>query len=76
MTQIKNQELLEKIGLTLKELRKKKGILQTDMLNDTGIHIARVEAAGRNLSVSSLAALLEYLDIKFSDFFKLVEKQK
>lgn len=76
MAQLKNEELLIKVGNVLKELRKKKGILQADMLNDTGIHIARAEGAQSNLSLSTLAALAEYLDIRLSDFFKMVEKQK
>ncbi|MCP9751480.1 helix-turn-helix domain-containing protein [Ferruginibacter sp. HRS2-29] len=76
MTQIKNDELLGKIGNALKELRKSKGILQADFGNDTGIHIARVESGTRNLTISSLSVLTDYLDIKLSDFFKLVEKQK
>jgi len=76
MAKVKNDDLLVKIGLVIKELRKKKGLLQSDILEETGIHVARIEVAGRNLSVSSLAALLEHLDIKLSDFFKLVEKQK
>jgi transcriptional regulator with XRE-family HTH domain len=75
MTQIRNDEFLVKIGKTLKELRKKKGILQADLVHDTGINITRVENGSRNLTVSSLLVLTEYLDIKMGDFFKLVEKQ-
>ncbi|MCP9751870.1 helix-turn-helix domain-containing protein [Ferruginibacter sp. HRS2-29] len=75
MTQIRNDEFLVKIGKTLKELRKKKGILQADLVHDTGINITRVENGSRNLTVSSLLVLTEYLDIKMDDFFKLVEKQ-
>lgn len=76
MAEIRNQELLLKIGATVKDIRKKKGLLQTDVFNETGIHIARIESAGRNLTISSLEALTSFLDIKLSDFFKLVEKQK
>lgn len=76
MTLIKNSELLIEVGLRLKELRKQKKILQADLRNDTGINITRIENGTTNLTLSSLAVLLEYLDIKLSDFFKLVEKQK
>jgi len=76
MSEIKNVELLNKIAVVIKELRKKKGLLQSDILDDTGIHVGRIETAGANLSVSTLAAVAEYLDIKLSDFFKMVEKQK
>lgn len=76
MTLIKNSELLVEVGLRLKELRKEKKILQADLRNDTGINITRIENGATNLTLSSLSVLLEYLDIKLSDFFKLVEKQK
>lgn len=76
MGDIKNKDLRLKIGATIKDLRKKKGLLQTDVFNDTGIHIARIEAAGRNLTISSLAAITDYFEISLADFFKLVEKQK
>jgi len=75
MTLIKNNDLLVKVGLVVKDLRKKKKILQADLINDTGIHIARIENGTTNLTLSSLSVLTDYLDIKLSDFFKLVEKQ-
>jgi transcriptional regulator with XRE-family HTH domain len=76
MADIKNVELLTKIGLVLKELRTKKGLTQADVIADTGIHAGKLETAVSNMSVSTIYQLAEYFEIKLSDFFKLVEKQK
>lgn len=76
MADIKNVELLTKIGLVLKELRTKKGLTQADVIADTNIHAGKLETAVSNMSVSTIAALADYFEIKLSDFFKLVEKQK
>ncbi|MCP9752793.1 helix-turn-helix domain-containing protein [Ferruginibacter sp. HRS2-29] len=76
MTKFINTKLLHKIGVTIKEVRIKKGLTQEDVYTDTGIHIARMETAARNLSISSLSVVTDYFEIKLSDFFKLVEKQQ
>jgi len=70
MAQIRDQELLQKIALRLKRLRDKKGVSQEDVLNETDIHIARVETAKVNVSVSTLSKLCAYFDVSLSEFFK------
>ncbi|MCP9750174.1 helix-turn-helix domain-containing protein [Ferruginibacter sp. HRS2-29] len=71
-----NTVLINKIGLVVKQLRAEKGVSQRDMYDDTGVHVGRIETSGRNLSISTLSLLADYFEIKLSDFFKLVEKQK
>lgn len=44
-----------------------------DVYNDTNIHIARIEAAKANISVSTLAALCKYYKITLVDFFTRVD---
>lgn len=62
-------ELLNKIALRIKTLREEKNITQEIFYNDTGINIGRIERSKRNLSVSSLKRICEYLEITLEDFF-------
>lgn len=71
MSQQKDLELLSEIAKKLKTLRSIKGVSQLDVLNDTGIHIARIETGKMNISVSTLSILCKYFDISISDFFKI-----
>lgn len=74
MGQIREEELLRQIALTLKKLREEKGISQDTVFNDTNIHIARIEVAKVNLSVSTLARLCDYFEISVSEFFARMGK--
>ena len=49
--QYQDKELLEKIILTIKEVRKKHGVTLETFYFDTGIHLARIEQ-GKNEYVS------------------------
>lgn len=68
MTQIRNQQLLNKIGAAMKQLRENTGLTQEEVYNDTGIHIGRIETATTNISVSTLDALCKYFKIEMSTF--------
>ncbi len=72
MAQIRDQELLHKIALKLKQLREKRGLSQEDVYNETDIHIARIETAKVNVSVSTLSRLCGYFEISLSEFFKKI----
>jgi len=76
MANLKDIKLLQKIALILKELREEKKLSQEEVYNDTNIHIGRIETGKGNISVSTLATLCKYYQIKLSDFLKMVEKQK
>ena len=67
--QIKDAELLRQIALKLKRLRETKGVSQRDVFDETDIHIARIETAKVNISVSTLAGLCRYFNISLADFF-------
>ena len=71
--QLKNQALLDKIVLLIKQLRDEKGLTQEDFYNDTGIHIARIETCRANISVSTLSQIASYLDITLEEFFKKIK---
>ncbi len=69
MKQIYNQILVSKIAKRVKTLRESRGITQEVFYFDTNIHIARIETAKANISVSTLDAICTYLDISLGDFF-------
>ncbi len=76
MGQIRDTKLLQKIALSIKELRDRNNLTQEDVYNDTNIHIGRIETAKANLSVSTLSSLCKYFKIKLSEFFTMVENAK
>ena len=76
MSQQRDKRLLQKIAITLKELRDEAGLRQTDVYDETNIHIGRIETANSNLSISTLSALCKYYKISMSDFLKKVESLK
>ncbi|THU33008.1 helix-turn-helix transcriptional regulator [Niastella caeni] len=73
MSQIRDNKLLQKIAIVIKELREEKGVSQEEVYNDINIHIGRIETAKANLTVSTLAALCKYFKITLSDFHKKIE---
>lgn len=73
MAQIRDFKLLKKIALVIKELRESRKVTQEDVYNELNIHIARIESAQSNISVSTLSALCSYFKISLSDFYKKVE---
>ncbi len=71
--QINNKELLDKIVLNIKKIRKSKNITLEVFYFDTGIHLARIEQGKQNISISTLAKICTYFEISLTDFFILVE---
>ena len=76
MSQYRDIKLLQKIAIILKELRYEAGLIQTDVSDETGIHIGRIETANANLSISTLSVLCRFYKISMSDFLKKVESLK
>lgn len=71
--QIKNTALLKKISKRIKSLREKHNVTQEDFYNDTNIHLARIETARGNISVSTLDAICKYFKISMAEFFDGIE---
>lgn len=61
---------MKKIALKLIEIRKGYNLTQEDVYNDTGIHIARIESAKRDVTINSLKRICDYYEIDLYDFFK------
>ena len=67
--QYQDAALLNAMILTLKELRKSRGITLETFYFDTGIHLARIEQSKMNISVSTLSKICNYFEISLVDFF-------
>ena len=71
--QLKNDELIKQIVLLIKQLREERDLTQEDVYNDTGIHIARIESARVNVSISTLQSLAAYFEISLEEFFQRIK---
>jgi transcriptional regulator with XRE-family HTH domain len=65
-----NNVFLKQISLRLKKLREKYNLTQEDVLNDTGIHIGRIETGKRDFSISTLQKLADYFKVTPSELLK------
>lgn len=68
-----DQDLLWSIAEVVKTMRTEAGVSQEDFLNDTGIHVGRIERAHHNISITTISQICEYFDVTLSDFFINVE---
>lgn len=68
--QYQDKELLNKVILKIRVLRKSKGITLENFYFDTGIHLARIEQGKTNLTVSTLSRICNYFEISLADFFE------
>lgn len=63
----------EKVGIALREVREKNRMSQQELAQRSSIDrtfISHIEKGRRNVSIETLAKLLEGMDISFRDFFK------
>ena len=67
----------QKVGITIRELRKEKGISQENFAYESGIdrrYMSDIENGKRNISLDILERVTDKLEIKISDFFLRVEE--
>ena len=74
MAQSKDDILLKKIALCIKQIRESTAITLDDFYVDTGIHLARIEQGKTNISISTLSSICNYFNISLKEFFNLIEK--
>lgn len=74
MGQVRDEKLLQKIALRVKALREESGMSQEELYNATDIHVARIETARVNVSVSTLSKLCYHFDISLTEFFRKIDK--
>ena len=63
MSNVRDKALLQQIAFRIRELRLERNITQEVFYYDTNIHVARIETGKRNIQVSTLAKICDYLDI-------------
>ena len=66
------QDLLNNIGKRIKQLREERGISQEELSFGANIHrtqVSRIETGQNNVSIKSIAKLVEYFNIEYPDFF-------
>jgi transcriptional regulator with XRE-family HTH domain len=67
---MKKEDVLFKIGLKIKQLRKEKNITQQDLAaicNFEKSNMSRIEAGKNNLTISTLLKICDGLEIKLTD---------
>ncbi len=66
-----NPQLIKQLTNRLREIRKEKGIKQYKVLEDTGIHLGRLETQSvKNVTITTLKNLCTYYDIKLERLLK------
>ncbi len=70
MNHVRSQQLLWWIAWRIKRLREDRGVSQEMMYMDTQIHVARIETAKVNITLSTLEVICRYFGISFSEFFQ------
>ncbi len=77
MKNMNDMTIQQKVGITIRELRKEKGISQENFAYESGIdrrYMSDIENGKRNISLDILERVSDKLEIKISDFFLRVEK--
>jgi transcriptional regulator with XRE-family HTH domain len=74
MAQYQNRALRKRIGIRVRDLRKRAGVKSQESLGElAGLHrtyVGRLERGERGVTVESLAAVLEPLQVSLSEFFE------
>lgn len=73
MKQYRDKELLQRIAVVLKQLRDEKGLVQLEVIDESKVHVGRIETAKANPTVSTISLLCEYYQITMAEFFKRVD---
>ena len=67
----------QKVGITIKELRKERGMSQETFAYESGIdrrYMSDIENGKRNISIDILERIVDKLGIRLSDLFLRVEE--
>lgn len=66
----RDTDLLKAVAKKLTEIRKAKGLSQTDVYIDTDLNMGRVEGGRTNLTLTTLSTLCRYYGITLEELFK------
>jgi transcriptional regulator with XRE-family HTH domain len=70
MGQLRDEILLKKVILRIKKLREDQGVTLDKFYKDTNIHLARIESAKVNISISTLCAICKYFNVSMAELLK------
>ncbi len=73
MHQIRDTELIKRVGQNLKRIRREKGMTQVALSKESGvprIQIIRIEKGELNSSISTLYKLSKVLECKIDEFVR------
>ena len=65
----RNEDALYKIAAKLRLLRRKAELKQITVTKDTGLNISNIEAAKKNINITSLELLCRYYGVTLDEFF-------
>lgn len=74
---INPMDVRQKIGRTICELRKSRGVTQTQICEYSGLsqkYVSDIENGKRNLGIDTVVMLANFFDMSLGDFFLLVEQ--
>jgi len=74
MDRFHDSGLVDKVVAKVRALREAKGTTLQEFYDDTGIHLARIEADRRDITLSTLKRICQYFGIPMSDFLKGMDK--
>ena len=61
---------LKQVALNLKAIRNQQNMRQVDVLNQTNIHIGRIESGRANVKLSTLKTLAEFYGVPMQRLFE------
>ena len=77
MKNIEDMTIQQKVGITIKELRKERGMSQETFAYESGIdrrYMSDIENGKRNISLDILERIADKLEIQLSSLFQRVEE--
>ncbi len=66
---IRNEELMGKVAIRMRQVREQKNISQDTMDLDTGLKMSRLESGQSDITISTIGRFCEYAKISVADFF-------
>ncbi len=70
MAQRRDDKLLGRVAVRLREIRKARGLTQAAVYEDTNVNVGNVESYNNNLTLTTLAILCDYYEMPLDEFFR------
>ncbi len=70
MAQRRDDKLIGRVAVRLREIRKGRGLTQAAVYEDTNVNVGNVESYNNNLTLTTLAILCDYYEMPLDEFFR------